>query len=69
MARFRVETVLDPVSGKYFNELYYPETATSPIAVSPAVFDTKQAAEAGAVRAIQNAIPDQPVKVVPPPNP
>lgn len=69
MGRFRVETVRDPATGKYFNELYYPDTAVTPIAVSPAIYDTLQAAEEGAVRALQNAMPDQPVKVVPPPKP
>ncbi|WP_140636588.1 hypothetical protein [Methylibium rhizosphaerae] len=66
MPRFRVETVLDPATGRYFNELYYPEDSALPIAVSPAVYASIKDAEIGAVEALKRAVPDQPVKVIEP---
>lgn len=69
MARFRVESVLDPVTGKYFNELYYPENATTPVATSAPLYQSLQAAEDGAVDMMQRAMPGQPVRVVDPSKP
>jgi hypothetical protein len=69
MARFRVESVLDSITGKYFNELYSPETATTPMATSAPLYQSFQAAEDGAVDLMQRAMPGQPVRVVDPPKP
>lgn len=49
MAKFRAEPVYDSGSGKYLLELYYPEDATTPSAVSDPLYATQADAEHHAV--------------------
>ena len=65
MAHFRIESVFDTASGCYFNELYYPDTSATPLAVTAAIYGSLQAAETGAVDMLKRAMPTQPVRVIP----
>ena len=64
MAKFRVESVLDPITGNYFNELYYPEGAPIPMATSAPLYSSLQEAENEVVDLLKRAMPGQPVRVV-----
>ena len=63
MARFRIETVEHIPSGKYFNELYYPDDATHPVAVSPPIYGSFKETEDSAVKLAKKAFPDKPITV------
>jgi hypothetical protein len=62
MARFRAETVLDPNSGKYYVELYYPDNATEPLVTTDPIYPSHEVAEQETLRLMQEALPTQPVK-------
>lgn len=63
MPRFRVESVRDVVTGKYYIELYYPEDQTIPVAVTKPIYVSRETAEADAVNIVQKGFPDHPIKV------
>ena len=44
MAKFRVETVLDKKSQKYSMELYYPDNAQKPFAVTKPIYFSPETA-------------------------
>jgi hypothetical protein len=50
MALYRCESVLDHATGRYFLELYYPETSTTPVATSAPVYASHDEAEADTLR-------------------
>ncbi len=64
MARFRIETMTDPVTGKVFSELYYPDDAEEPMARTRAKYDTHEQATADAVELIKRAFPEKPIKTI-----
>jgi hypothetical protein len=63
MAKFRVETVEDISTSLIFAELYYPDNAKKPSAVTDPIFSTHEAAAASIIDAFKNAQPKHPVKV------
>ena len=65
MALFRVETILDPASGLYRVEVYYPESATQPFVNTKPVFRSHEEAAQHAVYTFKRAFPDQPVTAKP----
>lgn len=64
MARFRVESVLDPQTGLYFNELYYPHDSEVPMTTSPPIYHSFESAELGVVEILKKAMPEQPISIV-----
>ena len=56
MAQFRVEFVLDPVSGKYLAELYNPENHQELIVRTEALYPSQAAAVLGLVQLFKDAI-------------
>jgi hypothetical protein len=68
MAQFRVEFVLDQVSGKYLAEMYHPERGDELLLRTEALYPSQQAAVLGVVQLFKNAIlsfpkPDKPPRV------
>ena len=58
MATFRVETQTDAASGLIAATLYYPETATVPLASTQAVHETHEAAETAVLEQFRRSLPD-----------
>ena len=56
MAQFRVEFVLDQVSGKYLAEVYNPENHEELIVRTEALYPSQAAAVLGLVRLFKDAI-------------
>lgn len=56
MANIRVESVLDPKSGKYFVEVYYPEDSAIPVVVSKPIYNSIKLAEFDALRMFKEAM-------------
>jgi hypothetical protein len=56
VAQFRVEFVLDPVSGKYLAELYNPENHQELIVRTEALYPSQAAAVLGLVQLFKDAI-------------
>jgi hypothetical protein len=61
--RFRSETHVDTATGLIFAELYYPDDATTPIATSPTIYPTHEAAKADVLKLMQQVL-NQAVKPV-----
>ena len=59
MAQFRLETVWDSNTGVFKIEIYYPNDAKEPMAVSPSVFRTHEEALPRAVDLLKEGIPNQ----------
>ncbi len=57
MAQFRVEFVLEEVSGRYIAELYHPERENEVIVRTAALYPTQEAALLGVVQLFKDAIP------------
>jgi len=58
MASFRVETEADAASGLIAATLYYPETATRPLARTAAIYETHEAAETGVLEQFRKSLPE-----------
>ena len=56
MAQFRVEFVLDQVTGKYLAEMYHPERGDELLLRTEALYPSQQAAVLGVVQLFKNAI-------------
>ena len=56
MAQFRVEFVLDQVSGKYLAEMYHPERGDELLLRTEALYPSQEAAVLGVVQLFKNAI-------------
>jgi len=56
MAQFRVEFVLDQVSGKYLAEMYHPERGDELLLRTGALYPSQEAAVLGVVQLFKNAI-------------
>jgi len=56
MAQFRVEFVLDQVTGKYFAEMYHPERGDELLLRTEALYPSQEAAVLGVVQLFKNAI-------------
>jgi len=56
MAQFRVEFVLDQMSGKYFAEMYHPERGDELLLRTEARYPSQEAAVLGVVQLFKNAI-------------
>ncbi len=65
MAHFRIETDVDPSTGKIFSELYYPAGESAPIVRTKAVYDTHEQAQEHALEMIKQVFSEQPVRIVP----
>jgi hypothetical protein len=62
MAKFRLETVFDSTLGLFAAELYYPDDATEPFVKTSPMFRTHEAAATHVIKAMKEALPDQPIK-------
>jgi len=62
MATFRVESVLDPQSGLYFVEVYYPDSASTPFVISKPIYQSHDQAAEDALRIFREGFPDQPLQ-------
>jgi hypothetical protein len=67
VAQFRVEFVLDQVSGKYLAEMYHPERGDELLLRTEALYPSQEAAVLGVVQLFKNAIlkfpqPGEPAK-------
>jgi len=60
MAQFRVETVLDPKTNRYFVEVY-KEGESEPFVVGNPIYLSHEHAMADAVDIFKNGFPDQPI--------
>ena len=60
MARFRVETVLDKATGRYFIEVYQ-EGQNTPLVVGKPIYQSHEHAMADAVEIFKKAMPEQPI--------
>jgi hypothetical protein len=60
MAKFRVETVLDRTSGRYFVEVYQ-EGQDVPLVVGKPIYASHEHAMADAVNIFKTSLPDQPL--------
>ena len=56
MAQFRVEFVLDQVSGRYLAEMYHPERGDELLLRTEARYPSQEAAVLGVVQLFKNAI-------------
>jgi hypothetical protein len=56
MAQFRVEFVLDQVSGRYLAEMYHPERGDELLLRTEALYPSQEAAVLGVVQLFKNAI-------------
>jgi len=65
MAKFRLETVLDPASGLFYAEVYYPEDAATPFTKSEPRFTTHEQAAQHGVDTLKKAFPNKPIKATP----
>jgi hypothetical protein len=45
MARFRIETVVDPATNLIFTELYYPDSAATPMAKTAPIYSSHEEAD------------------------
>lgn len=63
MATFRIESVFDPNSGFFYVEVYYPDSSTTPFAVSKPVYQSHEQAAEDSLRIFREGLPDQPVKL------
>lgn len=66
MAQFRVEFVLDEVSGKYLAEMYHPDRQDELLMRTEALYPTQAAAVLGVVQLFKNAIVQFPSEGTPP---
>ena len=66
MAQFRVEFVLDEVSGKYLAEMYHPDRQDELLMRTEALYPTQAAAVLGVVQLFKNAIVQFPPEGTPP---
>lgn len=64
MAKFRIETVLDKVTGRYFTEVYQ-EGQDLPLVVGKPIYLSHEHAMADAVEIFKKAMPEQPITVWP----
>lgn len=64
MAKFRIETVLDKVTGRYFTEVYQ-EGKDVPLVVGKPIYVSHEHAMADAVEIFKKAMPEQPITVWP----
>ena len=62
MAQFRVEFVLDEVTGKYLAELYSPENQAELLARTEAIYASQAAAVLGLVRLFKDTVVKAPKK-------
>jgi len=60
VAQFRVEFVLDRVSGMYLAELYHPDDETAVVVRTEALYPTQAAAVLGVVQLFKDAITQVP---------
>jgi hypothetical protein len=60
MTKFRVETVLDNVTGYYFKEVYFGEEST-PLVVGKPIYRSHEQAMADAIQIFKNGVEGQPV--------
>ena len=60
MAIFRVETVLDKVTGRYFMEVY-EEGQDTPLVVGEPIYFSHKHAIADALEIFKKAMPEQPI--------
>jgi len=44
LAKFRIETKIDPKTGKVYAELYYPDDAEKPLATTDPIFQSREVA-------------------------
>jgi hypothetical protein len=61
MARFRIETGVDPVTGKIFAEVYYPGDAAQPLSRTKPIYDSQEQAEEHVMNLLSKTF-DQPVR-------
>lgn len=61
MARFRVETVQDPQTGLFRAELYFPEDASVPKAVTKPIYVSHEHAAEEVIEMFRSGFPDQPI--------
>lgn len=61
MAKFRIETVLDPSNGLFKAEVYYPDNSAVPIVVSGAIYVSHEQAIADTVEIFKRSFPSQPI--------
>ncbi len=64
MAIFRVETVFDSNTNKYYVELYYPSDATDPVVTTDPIYPSPEVAEQETLKLMKKSLPGQPVKKV-----
>jgi hypothetical protein len=64
MTSFRCESVLDRATGLYYVQVYYPDTATTPLVTGNPIYPSLEAAEADAVKIFTESFKDQPIKAV-----
>jgi hypothetical protein len=60
MAQFRVETVLDKATGRYFVEVYQ-EGQDVPLVVGKPIYLSHEHAMADAIATFKKAMPEQPI--------
>jgi hypothetical protein len=56
MAQFRIEFVLDQVSGKYLAEMYHPDNENELLVRTEALYPSQAAAVLGVVQLFKNAV-------------
>lgn len=60
MAKFRIESVLDPKTGLYFVEVYQEEKKT-PLVVGKPIYMSHEHAMAESIEIFKKGLPDQPI--------
>lgn len=60
MAQFRIETVLDQKTGRYFVEVYQ-EGQQTPLVVGKPIYMSHEHAMADSIEIFKQALPDQPI--------
>lgn len=58
--QFRVETLQDAKSGRYYVEIYYPETEAAPYVTSTPVYTSHEEAEKDVVNLFKKAFASSP---------
>lgn len=64
MSDYRVEAAADPASGLFYAEVFYPSTASEPVAKTKPVYASLEEARRRAEDAIKAVFPEQPTPPV-----
>ena len=59
MARFRVETIVDPSTGLIYAECYFPEDAKTPFVTTNPIYTSHEQAEEDIIATFKQSIDDK----------